>query len=503
MKSNILLINPQISESSQNRKVNAMVNITFPTSLGVLASYLISSKIENIDIVDEQIQPLNNNDLSDLITSLQKPRIIGISVLTLNCSRAYELANNIKKIDSDTTVILGGIHPTVLPEEVLAKNSVDIVVRGEGEETFKELVQLILDKKDYNIIPGISYRQNEKYIHNPDRPLIQNLDLIPQFPYHMFEKYLDKYPNFSGIFGSRGCPYNCTFCSSRSISGKKYRHHSVERIIHEIKTLVFKYNQKSIFFMDDNISVDKKHFKEICETIIKEGLHRNVFFHGSLRGDNASDDILDMAYKSNFRILYYGLETGSEKLMKIINKGEIVADVEDAIRRSVKKGFSVGTTIIFGLPTETRKDRYDTIKLVKSLPLSSVRFNTLTPYPGTPVYMQEYPKKNVYIKGNWENFGVQYMWESDDIPYVPEGNDRIELIFDTMWANLSYYLSFRGIKNLLTQKYAGGNVIKLKNRWYFSLTELKIFSTLFFYLICRFVNVTVRMFWGMFIRRFT
>ena len=91
---------------------------------------------------------------------------------------------------------------------------------------------------------------------------------------------------------------------------------------------------------------------------------------------------------------------------------------------------------------------------MKSLPLASVRFNTLTPYPGTPVYTQEYSKGHIYIKGNWENFGVQYMWESDDIPYVPEGNDRIELIFDTMWANLACYVSFRGIKNLLTQKYA-------------------------------------------------
>lgn len=498
VKSHVLLINPKIGEASQNKKINAIINITFPTSIGVLAGYLMASGMEKVDIIDEQINPVEDSALPLLINSLEKPRIIGISVLTLNCGRAYELAGKIKRIDGESVVVFGGIHPTVLPEEVLARGAVDVVVRGEGEETLRELVRLILDNGDYRAIMGISYRRNGDLIHNPDRSMIQDLDLIPPFPYHMFEKDLDKYPNFSGIFGSRGCPYQCTFCSSRSISGKRYRYHSVQRVISEINVLVRKYGQNSIFLMDDNIAVNKKHFKELCDAIISDGLHREAFFHGSLRGDNAGDEVLDMAYKANFRILYYGLETGSEELMKVINKGETVAVVGDAIRRSAERGFSVGTTIIFGLPTETRADRYYTMRFVRSLPLTSVRFNTLTPYPGTPVYKQEYQKGKILIKGDWENFGVQYMWESDEIPYVPDGNDRIELIFDTMWANLSYYLSLGGIKKLFTARYAGGNVVKLKSRWYLSFTELKKMFDLFLYLFRRFSNVTLRMSWGMF-----
>lgn len=497
MTKNILLINPKISEASQNRKINAIINITFPTSIGVIAGCLKSSGIADVKIIDEQIHPMGDRDISLIIGSLDKPRIVGISVLTLNCGRAYEIAERIKQVDPEALVVLGGIHPTVVPEEVLQKKDVDVVVRGEGEETFRELVQCVLEKRDYRDIPGISYKRNGQIVHNLARPLIEDLDTIPPFPYDMFEGDLDKYPNFSGVFGSRGCPYQCSFCSSRSISGKKYRHHSVGRVVDEIKVLVRKYRQESIFLMDDNIAVNKKHFRELCDAIISEGLHKEAFFHGSLRGDNASDEILDMAYAANFRILYYGLETGSEELMKSINKGETVAVVEDAIRRAARKGFSVGTTIIFGLPTETRGDRYRTMKFVRSLPLSSVRFNTLTPYPGTPVFNQEFPKGNILIKGDWENFGVQYMWESDDIPYVPEGNDRVELIFDTMWANLSYYLSFSGLKRLLTEKYAGGNVIKLTNRWYLSFGQLRKMFVLSLYLLSRFSNVTVRMTWGM------
>lgn len=501
MKSHVLLINPKIGEASQSRKINAIINITFPTSIGVLAGYLMSDGATGVEIVDEQINPLDDAGLEKVLSALARPRVVGISVLTLNCGRAYELASRIKAVDPEATVVLGGIHPTVVPEEVLGRPGVDIVVRGEGEETFRELVQQLQQQSSFHHISGISFRREGAVVHNIDRPLIQNLDDIPPFPYHLFEADLHRYPNFSGVFGSRGCPYQCSFCSSRSISGRKYRHHSVQRVVSEITTLVRRYKQESVFLMDDNIAVHKKHFKELCDAIISEGLHKEAFFHGSLRGDNASDDILDMAYQANFRILYYGLETGSEALMKIINKGETVAAVEDAIIRSARKGFSVGTTIIFGLPTETRADRYRTMRFVRSLPLSSVRFNTLAPYPGTPVFKDEFPKGAIMIKGDWENFGVQYMWESDDIPYVPDGNDRLELIFDTMWANLSSYLSMKGIRNLLTARYAAGNVVKLGKKWYLSLGQLKKMMDLFLYLVCRFTNVTVRMAWGMLKKR--
>ncbi|MBI5635047.1 MAG: B12-binding domain-containing radical SAM protein [Nitrospirae bacterium] len=503
MAAQILLINPRIGEASQNKKINAMINITFPTSIGVLAGYLNAHDVDAVRIVDEQVHPIADNDIARIVGSMTAPKIIGFSVLTLNCGRAYDLAARFKEADPGAVIVFGGIHPTVATEEVLGTGVVDVAVRGEGEETFRELVARILQGNAYHDLAGISFVRDNACVHNPDRPMIQDLDTIPPFPYHLFKEDLANYPNFSGIFGSRGCPYKCTFCSSRSISGRKYRHHSVGRVIEEMKTLVRTYGQTSIFLMDDNIAVNKKHFKELCDSIIREGLHKEAFFHGSLRGDNASEEVLEMAWAANFRILYYGLETGSEALMKIIDKGETVAEVADAIKRAAARGFSVGTTIIFGLPTETRKDRYETMRFVKSLPLSSVRFNTLTPYPGTPVFLQEFPKGHVLIKKNWENFGVQYMWESDDIPYVPEGNERIELIFDTMWANLSYYLGFRGIKNLLTAKYAAGNVVKLQSRWYLSFQEIRKMADLFFYLFSRFMSVSIRMFWGMLKKMFS
>jgi len=491
-EADILLINPAVSNASQNRRINAIVNNSFPTSLGVLAAWLMGNDVDRVEIIDEQVHPVGEADLPGILSALRPPRIVGLSSLTINSGRAYDLANQIKALDESVTVIIGGIHPTVLPEDPLANSRADIVVRGEAEQTLEGLVKRLRQGLDYRDLPGLSFRADGEVVHNPAAPLLQELDKIPPFPYHLFEGDLAQYPTFAAVLGSRGCPYKCTFCSSRSISGTRYRHHSVDRVIHEIEMLVRKYGQDSVHLTDDNIAVKKKHFFALCDAIVSRGLHKEAFFHGSMRGDNATDEVLDAAIRANFRILYFGLETGNERLMKVIDKGETVADVVEAIDRSTKKGISVGATVILGLPTETKKERRGVVRFVNRLPLSSVRFNTLTPYPGTPVYKQEHPKGNVLVKDRWENFGVQYMWEGDDIPYVPDGCDRLSLILDTMMANLRSYLSPRGIWRMLTQRYAGGNVIKLEKGWYTRWGESWRLLCAFTYLMTRFFNVALR-----------
>ena len=494
IKKNVLLINPAVNPASQNKIVNQLIVKIIPTSIGILAGCLIDRKVvESVRIVDEQVEFIEDNDVKEIILSIDKPRVVGISALTINSRRAYDLAEKIKKVDMCALVVLGGIHPTVSTDETLRQTGIDVVVRGEGEETFTELVELVLSGKDYTRINGISRKKNGNIVHNPDRPMIRNLDDIPSFPYHLFENIMDKYPSFGCIFTSRGCPYKCIFCSSRSISGMQYRIYSIERIVSEIKLLVEKYNQKTIWIMDDNIAVNPKRFKSFVKLVIKEGLHKKTEFHGSMRGDNLTDEVLELAKKGNFRMISFGMETGTEQLMKLIDKRETVEAVVSAIKRTHQKGITTAATLIFGLPTETRKDRWETMRLVRSLPLASARFNTLCPYPGTPAFVQLNSKGKVLIKEDWANFAVQYMWEGDDIPYVPDGNNRYELIFDTMFANLSFYLSFSGIMKLFKSSIAGGNVVRLSERWYFSPKTIWRLSMLFLYLSRRFSMVTLKM----------
>jgi radical SAM superfamily enzyme YgiQ (UPF0313 family) len=316
-----------------------------------------------------------------------------------------------------------------------------------------------------------------------------DINRIPLFPYHLLEKDMERYTSFNLVFTSRGCPYNCTFCSSRSVAGKKYRYFEVERIITEIRLLIEKYSQELIWLVDDNPAANRPRFLALLGRIVSEGLNKKASFLCSMRGDNLDDELVDKLKEANFRLVGFGLETGSEELMKVIDKGETVKQVADSIRKTAGKGIETAATLIFGLPTETGKDRRDTMKLVGSLPLSSVRYNILTPYPGTELFDELNRQGKLFIKEHWENFAVQYMWESDDVPYVPEGNSRYELLFDTMYANLSFYFSLNGFRQMIKSSKAGGNVIDLGDKWYLSVGTVFKLTRIFLYLGRRFLTV--------------
>ncbi len=245
--------------------------------------------------------------------------------------------------------------------------------------------------------------------------------------------------------------------------------------------------------MDDDIAGNRMRFSELLDAIIEAKLPEDVYFHGSMRADNITDEILDKTKSANFRMLSFGMETSNESLMRLINKGETVKQVINAIKKTDQKGITVATTIIFGLPGETRKERLETIKTVNNLPLSSVRFNILTPYPGTPVFEMLNQSGEIQIKKDWENFAVQYMWEGDELPYLSGGNNIYELIFDTMFANLQFYLSLKGIKRMLKSSFAGGNVIMFSRRWYLSPTAVWNLVLVVSYLIYRFLYIYLRM----------
>jgi len=488
----ILLINPSVNTKTQPKIFTDVIRATFPFSLGHLAGYLLDKASYDLQIVDDQITPLDDTALEKLISEMPAPRVVGFTTLTATCARVYELADKIKRIDHNVFIVAGGVHASVLPQECLERGTIDAVVRGEGEVTFAELLECVLHEREFRHIDGISFKKDGRIFHNPDRPLIRDLDSLPPFPYHLFEANINKYPGFFSVQTSRGCPYGCTFCSQRSVSGRNYRYVSTERAIHDIEILMDKFNASLVRIMDDNIGANKKRLMHLLDTIIERGINKKVSFEAPMRGDNMDEEIVDRLQEANFSLLTFGLETASESLMKLINKGESVQEVVRAIKMTAHRGIATGTTLIFGLPTETNRDRWEAIKLVASLPISSVRFNILTPYPGTPIYDSLVKENKILIKDNWENFSVQFMWAGDDLPYVPDGTDKYELMFFTMMANLWFYIRPSGIMKLFTKSAAGGNVIALKKKWYFSMFLFKILRV-GLYLTRRFIVITAKM----------
>ena len=483
----MLFINPAISEESQPEFLTSFVYTCFPIGIGFLAKYLETYNGATVQVIDEHIRSLTHQKLKAALDLQRSPRIVGISCLTITAKRGYQLAREIKQIDPDTIVILGGIHPAVMPEECLQKDGVDIVVRGEGEATLSELYDSIKNDTPYNDIDGISYVYNGEIRHNPSRDLIDDLDLIPEFPYDLYEKDIDRYRDFGTLMTSRGCPFSCIFCSQRAISGKRYRYHSVDRSLKELDLLINKYGQQKIWFIEDNFAVNRKRVFALADAIIANGYHHKAEFLAAIRADSVDRELLTELKQANFSMFAIGAETGSERLMKLINKQETVDQNIKAIRLANEFGIKVSAAYIYGLPTETRKERKETFQLTKKLPVDNVRFNTAIPYPGTPLYTMAQNEKRLKIRGEWENFNVQYYLIGDDIPYYPENTNKYLLIYDTMMANLRTYLCFRGLKSILLSPLSGGSVISKPKHW--SIMDLIRLMKLGVFLIKRFAYI--------------
>ncbi len=485
----MILINPSVRADSQSSAIRPFIYSTFPTGLGVIAAYVRQYNQISPVLFDEQIEPFTDESLERAVRENPDPKVVGLSLLTINSTRAYELAGKIKEIDPKVLIVVGGIHPTVLPEECLSAQGVDIAVRREGEATFSQLVECVRQGKSYENLAGISYRRNGNFVHNPDRPNIQDLDTIPPFPYEIFEANRDRYRDFGTVISSRGCPFDCIFCSQRAITGRQYRYFSKERVLAEVGTLVNRYGVPNIWFMDDNFVVSKKRAFELLDGIIAAGYHRKTTFVAEMRGESVSYELLRKMKEANFKIMSLGMETLVPRLLKVVEKGETVEENIRAVQMAHEIGLSTSTTFIFGIPGETRADRRETAKKARRLPLDDARFNVAVPYPGTKLYDIAKREGRLVIKPGWSNFNVQSYMFMDDIPYTPEGTTREELIHNTYMANLRFNFRWKIIKSWLFSPISGGMVLTLPRRWYLSPKETGKLISLVFMIAKRFFRV--------------
>jgi radical SAM superfamily enzyme YgiQ (UPF0313 family) len=261
---NVLLVNPPL----QVRPLDLVIDFP-PVALMDLAALIPE---QHVEILDLRVKPLS---YSKLKRKMSKSEIVGVSALTPSFKSALKICK-IAKLQNVTTV-LGGPHPTLVPS-IVSHPEVDILVRGEGEITFKEIVE----GKDLSQIKGISYCKGEEVLHNPDRPLIENLDSLPlprkdltkANSYHAFGVGLDAVDTY------RGCPFSCDFCCTPVIWGHKSRGKSAERVIEEIK-LVDKHKE-IIFFADDNFCVDMERVDRICDLILSRRLDTDTAFRRGL-----------------------------------------------------------------------------------------------------------------------------------------------------------------------------------------------------------------------------
>ncbi len=384
----ILLVNPpwKLSIKSVYSKTGAIYP---PLGLAYIAAYLKKSIDIDADILDARGLGLSFDDYREELKN-GRYTLVGIISYTPTSEDTAAAARIAKQIDPETTVVIGGPHATILTDTVLADPHVDLIVKGEGEETFKELVTAISNKTSLHDIAGISFKEDGRIHHNPQRPVIADIDQIPfparnKLPMHIYRPASGAYKRLpvTSIITSRGCPFQCSFCS-KAIFGSSVRQASPELVIEEIKSLIGDYHIKELYFCDDSFTLKRERIVEICELMIRHGL--DLTWSCSTRVNLVDVDLLKLMKRAGCISIGYGVESGDERILSMIKKGVSLSQVSDTIKQTRDAGIESRTSYIFGFPGENPDTMTKTLNFAKTLNSDFVIFNLAIPLPGTEIY---------------------------------------------------------------------------------------------------------------------
>jgi len=337
-----------------------------------------------------------------------EPDVVGITVpFTVNLESAIQVASMVKLIDKKIITILGGIHPTACPAETLAFGCVDFVVIGEGEDTIQELLRAFINYSNENLrnIPGIGFKYKNDIVLNSPRDSIKNVDLLPFPARHLLpmENYFTAmktglaqrknyiYNNrWATIITSRGCPYNCNFCSIHGVMGRKFRPRSPESVVDEIKHVVQEYDIRHINFEDDNLTLDKKRAERIFDLMIENKIDVTWSAPNGIRADAIDENLVRKMKLSGCKRVFVAPESGEMRVLAdIIGKNLDLKKVEESIKLFRKYKIIVDGSFVIGFIGETKKDIWKTIRYaikLEKMGLDGVGFHIATPYYGTRLY---------------------------------------------------------------------------------------------------------------------
>ena len=397
-----------------------------------------------VDLIDCIAERMNWSQFEAYLLK-KKPNFIVTNVISSIVSNDVKVADIAKGVDARTIAI--GSHVTALPEETLREYpTLDFIIMGEAEASLRELIDRIENGESLEDVKGIGFRQDDGTIRiNEKRPAIENLDDLP-YPRHDLLP-LDKYrlpligKRYTFVMTSRGCPYNCIFCRSPVMWGRKVRQRSPDSIIGELKELK-KLGVHSLVFHSDTFTLDKKWVLEFCKKMVDEKL--DIRWITNSRADTVDEEMLRWMKRAGCWMIAYGFETGSQKVLDNVKKGITINQIKDVAKWTEESGIKAWGYFIIGLPGETKESIDETIKLSKELPLYSVNFAVGAPYPGTEFHKLA-REQGWLISTNWEDFDQNY---SAVVSYDSLSSD--EIIKGIRRAYRTWYLRPRQIIRLIT-----------------------------------------------------
>ncbi|MFX1395212.1 MAG: B12-binding domain-containing radical SAM protein, partial [Promethearchaeota archaeon] len=364
-----------------------------PLNILTLAGAIPEHKVDILDLNIDKSYGFNKME-----KKLRQYDLVGITCM----SPSFRIVLNICKLAKRNNIktVVGGFHPTLDPSIIDKYDCINMLVRGEGEITFKEL----LSGKPKNEILGLSFRENGKVFHNPDRPFIKNLDDIP-FPQN---NLVDDSPyHYTWVPAwvcetSRGCPFDCRFCCVHEFYNRTYRTKTPERVIKELFQVPPR--AKLVFFVDDNFTMNKKRVMRICELIQKTHLNKRLVFACQARVDDIANnpDMVKKMHKSGFICFFLGFESLKQMALDRMKKGYTLDKVRRCVEICHKNGIIVFGSFIIGNIGETKEDTRDNFKLMKEIDIDFMMTNPITPFPGTKLNDEAIEKG--WVKDlKWEN----------------------------------------------------------------------------------------------------
>jgi radical SAM superfamily enzyme YgiQ (UPF0313 family) len=394
-KKNILLISPSHSISAY-RNIKKGDGIRLPMISLLYIAALTPEDRYNVEIVEEEIEDINFDLDCDLV---------GITTMTATAPRAYDIASEFKK--HGKKVVMGGIHPTVLPNE--AKKYCDSVVIGEAETVW---VKLLADFEKNRLKPFY----NGGIAKNIDNYPLPRRDLIKK------PAVLNIHP----IVSSRGCPYSCDFCSVWKFFGRRVRHVSIDRVVQDIKSA----KTQNFMFLDDNIIGDRAYARELFKAIIPLGIR----WVGQASISFVKDkELFNLLAKSGCKALFIGLESVSVEKIQYLKKG--MKDVEEtiaAVNKIREQGIAFHASLVFGMDNDEPSIFDETLEFMFKTKISSASFNILTPYPGTDVY-ERFKKQNRLITEHWKYY------DHCTATFIPKNMTVSQLVEGYMYVREEFY----------------------------------------------------------------
>ena len=397
----VLFVNPPQTAS----KYKFMGVIAPPLGIAYMAGVLQENNID-VEILDASAEDMDFKDVEKELLK-RKPDLVALTALTPTIGRALETAQVVKETLPDSIVVMGGYHPTFNFIETLEDENVDIVIRGEGEYIMLNLVQALENQSSLHDVKGIVFedKNSKEIVVNPEAPLIQDLDELPFPALNLLpmKKYrlLDMDTHMTTMITTRGCPMQCSFCSSAAMHGKKIRERSVENIVDEIEYLNTNYDIDTIAFMDDTFTLKKRKVMAICDEILKRNIE--IMWGCTSRVDTLDEKLLKKMKEAGCITIFIGVESADQQQLDNMCKNTTIAKIENAFKIAHKLKIRTIASVALGMPGDTKEIMNKTVKFVHKLKPNYAIYSLATPYPGTRFYKEAFEKNLIKIK-DWSKY---------------------------------------------------------------------------------------------------